>query len=412
MAKLLRMPEIAANTTEVVLQSWSLAEGADYLAHDTIATIETEKAVVDVDADEAGRLLKILVAAGTNVEVGTPIALIGSTGESVSDLTALLTELGITSATSPVPESESHISTPAPASQGPTTRIFASPLARRLAREAGLDTANLIGTGPQGRILRRDVAAAGADAVAAPAPLVAAPIPAVATPPTLDGASTDVPHTRMRRAIARRLTESKSSVPHFYLRATCNVDALLAAREQLNAVSSTRISVNDLVIKAAAWAHVLVPKVNVTWGDDAIRQYNSVDIAVAVATETGLLTPVLRSVETLPIAAVAAQTKDFALRAREGRLKQDELEGGTLSISNLGMYGTEEFAAIINPPQAAILAVGAARQEPVVTDGVLAVATVMRVTLSVDHRSVDGALAAQWLKVFVSLIENPVRILA
>ena len=401
MAKLLRMPEIAANTTEVVLQSWSLAEGADYLAHDTIATIETEKAVVDVDADEAGRLLKILVAAGTNVEVGTPIALIGSTGESVSDLTALLTELGITSATPPAPEPEMHTSAPAPVSQGPTARIFASPLARRLAREAGLDTANLIGTGPQGRILRRDVEAARA----------VEPTPAPSPSPATVG-FTDIPHTRMRRAIARRLTESKSSIPHFYLRATCNVDALLAAREQLNAVSSTRISVNDLVIKAAAWAHVLVPKVNVTWSDDAIRQYNSVDIAVAVATETGLLTPVLRSVETMPIAAVAAQTKDFALRAREGRLKQDELEGGTLSISNLGMYGTEEFAAIINPPQAAILAVGAARQEPVVTDGVLAVATVMRVTLSVDHRSVDGALAAHWLKVFVSLIENPVRILA
>jgi pyruvate dehydrogenase E2 component (dihydrolipoamide acetyltransferase) len=442
MAKLLRMPEVAANATEAILQSWALAENAEYAVLDTIATIETEKAVVDIDAEEAGVLLKTLVEAGASVETGTPIALLGSPGEQVANIAAALAELGVdaapqvpaTGATTPEPTVAAQvIATPtsASAAEEPAAntggRIFASPLARRLAREAGLEAATITGTGPDGRILRRDVEAA----VARPAPSVAPPAPGVAptpaatpVPTTIPAALkaavpavraagfTEIPHTRMRRAIARRLVESKTAVPHFYLRAACRVDALMAVREQLNAISPTRISVNDFVIKAVAWSHVLVPGMNVTWTDDAMRQYESVDVAIAVATEKGLVTPVLRGVERTPIAAIAAASKDFASRAREGQLRQDELEGGSISVSNLGMFGTEDFAAIINPPQAAILAVGAARPAAVVVDGELTVATVIRVTLSVDHRSVDGALGAEWLRTFVGLIENPIQILA
>jgi len=342
--------------------------------------------------------------------------LLGAPGERVDDVDGALAELGVASAAlaSPsVADTATPPPAPAPAASGPHPRIFSSPLARRLAREAGIDPASLTGTGPNGRILRRDVEAAVASRgtpPAPPAPHTAAPETAPA--PASAGGYDEIPHSRMRRAIARRLVESKSTVPHFYLRATCRVDELLVAREQLNAVSPVRISVNDLVIKAVAWAHVLVPGMNVTWTDDALRVHQTVDIAIAVATEKGLVTPVLRNVATLPIGQVAALTRDFATRARDGQLRQDELEGGSISVSNLGMYGTEDFAAIINPPQAAILAVGAARPEAVVDAGGLAVATVMRVTLSVDHRSVDGALGAEWLRTFVGLIESPIRILA
>jgi pyruvate dehydrogenase E2 component (dihydrolipoamide acetyltransferase) len=216
----------------------------------------------------------------------------------------------------------------------------------------------------------------------------------------------------MRRAIAARLTESKQTTPHFYLRATVRVDKLLKLRQQLNRAEAVRVSVNDLVVKAAARAHVLVPEMNVVWTPDAVRSFSSVDVAVAVATDGGLVTPVLRAVETRSISSVASSIRDLVDRARAGKLRQDELEGGTITITNLGMFGTEEFAGIINPPQAAILAVGAARREPVVKHGTLSTATVLRVTLSVDHRPVDGTVAARWMQAFVSAVEHPVQILA
>ncbi|MEU8187989.1 2-oxo acid dehydrogenase subunit E2, partial [Micromonospora carbonacea] len=220
-----------------------------------------------------------------------------------------------------------------------------------------------------------------------------------------------VPHSRLRRAIARRLTESKSTVPHFYLRGSARVDALLALRTELNAAAPVKISVNDLVVKAVGQAHLAVPQVNVGWTDAGMRVFGEVDLGVAVATEGGLVTPVLRGVDRMSVSAVAAATRDFADRARRGALRQHELEGGSATVTNLGMYGAEEFSAILNPPQATILAVGAARREPVVTDaGELAVATVLRVTLSVDHRAVDGALAAQWMREFVAILEQPLRI--
>jgi pyruvate dehydrogenase E2 component (dihydrolipoamide acetyltransferase) len=301
-------------------------------------------------------------------------------------------------------------------------RVFASPLARKLAKDGGLAVEDLVGTGPRGRILRRDVEAALAAApavreraaVAAPSP-PAAPTPLAApTPPAAPAAPAagDIPHTRLRRAVATRLTESKQAAPHFYVRATVRADRLVALRAELNDGAATRISVNDLVVKAVAAAHARVPEMNVVWTPDAVRTFSTADVAVAVATDRGLVTPVVRDVGALTVTALADRVRDLADRAREGRLKQDELEGGTISVTNLGMYGVEEFAAIINPPHAAILAVGAVRDEPVVVDGAVVPGKVLTVTLSVDHRPVDGVVAARWLAALTELLEHPVRILA
>ncbi|MBB5826034.1 2-oxo acid dehydrogenase subunit E2 [Micromonospora carbonacea] len=466
MADLLRMPEIAANTEEAVLAGWPVAEGDEFAAGDVIATIETAKAVVDVEAPTPGAVVRLLVPEGTDVAVGDPIALIAAPGETVDDVDAALARLGLGTATgtgptpgptlaptttagAPGPAPAPPRSAPAGVAAAPATpppagapatgagRIFASPLARKLAREAGIPFDTLRGSGPQGRVVRADVEAAIAAArAAAPAvaPPAAAPAPpaapaghspagaaqpaAPATVPgpqgaagTPDGDDELVPHSRLRRAIARRLTESKSTVPHFYLRGSARVDALLALRTELNAAAPVKISVNDLVVKAVGQAHLAVPQVNVGWTDAGMRVFGEVDLGVAVATEGGLVTPVLRGVDRMSVSAVAAATRDFADRARRGALRQHELEGGSATVTNLGMYGAEEFSAILNPPQATILAVGAARREPVVTDaGELAVATVLRVTLSVDHRAVDGALAAQWMREFVAILEQPLRI--
>ena len=410
MAELLRMPEIAANTTKAVLSSWPLAENAAFSRDDVIATVETAKAVVDVAAEADGVLLRMLVQPGAEVEVGAPIALIGAPGEQVADLDAALADLGVDAAVTaergvdPIDVPETAPSEdPVPAPSNGHSRVFASPLARRLARDAGLSIDQLTGTGPNGRILRRDVEQAQT------APSGAAAVPQGQAQPA---AFTDVPHTKLRRLIAARLTESTRTAPHFYLRGSARVDRLLGLRAELNDGAQVRVSVNDLVVKAVAQAHLLVPAMNVTWGEDAVRSYSSVDVAVAVTTDHGLVTPVLRAVEQMTVSAVARATQDVVERARTGRLQQHELEGGSISVTNLGMYGTEEFAAIINPPHASILAVGAAREEPVVVDGALQVGQVMRVTLSVDHRPVDGVVAAQWMRAFVDLLEHPARILA
>jgi pyruvate dehydrogenase E2 component (dihydrolipoamide acetyltransferase) len=414
MARILRMPEVAANATEAVVLTWPVSEGGEFSVQDAIATVETEKAVVDIEAEAGGVLLKTLVSEGVSVEVGAPIALLGEPGERVHDLDSLLAELGVPAVAAPVtiPARREVPNGVHPAG----SRVFASPLARRLAKEANLRLEQIGGTGPGGRIVRRDVevAAARESESIEPRPAPALPVPVVSAGAAAVSAATtyiDVAHSRMRRAIAARLTESKQSIPHFYLRGTCNVDELLSLRQQLNAESPVRISVNDLMIKAAAKAQVLAADLNVVWTRDAIRRFSTVDISIAIATDGGLVTPVLRSVERLSISAVAAQVQDFVARAKKSKLKQDELEGGALSVTNLGMFGTEEFAAIINPPQAAILSVGAARQEPIVKNGELEVGRVMRVTLSVDHRAVDGAQAANWMKTFVSVIENPLQIL-
>lgn len=416
MARLLRVPEVAANATEAVLQAWSVELGSEFAAQDTLATMETEKAVVDVEAEEAGVVLRALVPAGSQVSVGTPIALLGDPGEEVDDIEALLDELGV-SAEQPVVAPERRIvpdgteSSPADAGE----RVFASPLARRLAREAGLSVEELAGTGPGNRIVRRDVETAIAARPAQGPPTNgahAATAQRPARPATAPAEFTEVAHSRMRQAIASRLTQSKQTVPHFYLRGTARVKKLLKLRAELNAGGSNQISVNDLVIKAASRAHTLVPEMNVVWTPAAVRTFAAVDVSVAVATERGLVTPVLRGVDSMSVSSVAANVRDLVERARSGALRQDELEGGSLTVTNLGMFGTEEFAAIINPPQAAILAVGAARQEPVVRHGKLKAGTVMRVTLSADHRAVDGALAARWMTAFLATVEKPIQILA
>jgi pyruvate dehydrogenase E2 component (dihydrolipoamide acetyltransferase) len=449
--ELLRMPEIATGTTEAVLSSWSVAENATVSAHDVVAVVETAKAVVDVEAETDGVLVRLLVEPGAEVATGAPIALVAGPGEQVGDVESALRDLGVSVVAAPgaagapaadaleVPEA-STTQEPAPVSpssgvavtEAPATasgahttpasanghggRVFTSPIARRLAREAGLSVEQIRGTGPGGRIVRRDVERAVAEG-AAPAMQPVRPIasPAAAETQRVGGpAYTEIPHTRQRRLIAARLTESVQTAPHFYLRASVRVDRLLALRAELNAgaASDATVSVNDLVVKAVGAAHLLVPELNVTWTPDAVRSYASVDVAVAVATDGGLVTPVVRSVPDLSVTAVARTVRDLAERARSGRLQQHELEGATITVTNLGMYGTEEFAAIINPPQASILAVGAARQEPVVVDGTLSVATVMRLTLSVDHRPVDGVTAARWLAALVDLLEHPARVLA
>lgn len=424
-ATIIRLPEVMANATEAVIATWVAPEGSTVAVGDVLAEIETEKAVVEMNAEEAGVLAKHLAAAGALVQVGAPVALLLDSAGEDYDLDALLGSDGGAAAPATDTGTTADAATPEPESGG--SRVFASPLARKLAREAGISVDVLEGTGPGGRIVRRDVerylaaapAAGGAPSAAGDPPSgKAAPsegtapsgTPSSSAPTPLAAASEElVPHTPMRRAIARRLTESKGTVPHFYLVAECRVDALLALRAQANADGTrTKLSVNDFVLKAVAAAFRAVPEANVAWSDEGMRRFSGVDIAVAVATDGGLLTPVVRGVDRLTVSEVSVSVADLAARAREGRLRQDELEGGSTTVSNLGMFGTREFSAIINPPQATILAVGAAIDSPVVADGALTVAKVMRCTLSADHRAIDGALAARWLAAFQQAIENPV----
>lgn len=401
MAHLLRLPEVLAGATEAILLSWHVKAGDSFVAGEPLAEIETDKAIVELEAEDAGVMGRILVKDGKKISVGEAIAVLTSDGDSDADLDAALQDEPV-----PVPEAET-----APASRPDSEatshvalpRLFASPLVRRLAREKGIDPTAIPGTGPGGRIVRRDL-----EAWLAAAPVLGSPS---ATEQVVDAGFTDIPHTGMRRAIARRLTESKSTVPHFYLTADIMVDRLLALRAEINAASSVRVSINDLLIKAAATAYARVPDANVVWSEDALRRYEGVDVSVAVSTDKGLVAPVARGVGALSLAKLSAVVAELVTRAREGRLLQHEIEGGTLSISNLGMFGTQQFSAILNPPQSLILAVGAAREKPGVVDGEVVVATVMTVNLSVDHRAVDGALAAQWLDAFSTIVENPLVML-
>jgi pyruvate dehydrogenase E2 component (dihydrolipoamide acetyltransferase) len=473
MATVVRMPSVLAGATEAAIANWLVHPGDTVTVGTPIAEIETEKALVEYAAEEAGIIGRLVLAVGDTGEVGDPIAVLVSADETDADIDAALrpVSVGVTPASprtfaapaaSVGPFAPTGPSATASASAGTggtnghrtitaeaNTRIFASPLVRKLAGEKGVDLAALAGTGPNGRIVRRDLeqflaarpaktptaaaqptqptplsAASAAPATAAapsasaaqagqrpvspPAGSSAAPAtPAIpATANSADGTRL-IPHTPMRRAIARRLTESHATVPHFYLTTECVVDDLLALRRQVNGSSPVKVSINDFVIMAAAAAFRDVPEANVTWSDEGLLAHENVDISIAVATEGGLVTPVLRGVERLRLTEVARSAADLAQRARDRRLRQDEIEGGTFSISNLGMYGTVEFSAIINPPQSGILAVGAAKPAPVVVDGAVTAATVIRCTLSVDHRAIDGALAARWLAAFTARLENP-----
>ncbi|WP_349608115.1 MULTISPECIES: pyruvate dehydrogenase complex dihydrolipoamide acetyltransferase [Cupriavidus] len=414
MAILLRMPEVAANATHATLQAWTRQEGDKIAVGDCIAEIETDKAMVELNADTAGTLGRMLARPGQEVEVGAPIGVLLVNGETHADIDALIVSSGaivVPGAQPPVPAPAVPV---APLAAEPATapaRIFASPLARRLAAQRGLDLAKLTGSGPNGRIVRRDVEAAQAPA-AVPALATA---PASGSPAPVQDAAVEgfieIPHSNMRRTIARRLAESKATIPHFYLSADCQVDRLLALRAEINAGAARKISVNDFVVRAVAVALREVPEANVAWTDSALRQFRTADIAVAVSTDSGLITPIVRAAERKPLSAISAEIAELAARARAGQLRPDEYQGGSISVSNLGMHGVGEFSAIINPPQAAILAVGAAQAMPVVRDGKLEVAQVMRCTLSVDHRAIDGALAAKWLAAVRRLLENPLAML-
>ena len=422
------MPEVAAGATYAVINRWTVEEGADVNVGDVICELETDKAVVEYAAEVAGKLTKIIGQPGEEIDVGDPICIIGDDAGAEAPASAAEPEAPTAEAPVAAPVASPVVETPAapapaaPAAEAPTRvegeRIFASPIARKMAADNGIDVATIVGTGPDGRIVRRDVEAAIAAGPATPA---AAPAPAAQpaqtssstelAPQDYSSSYTAIKHSGMRKAIARRLTESKSTIPHFYLYADCRVDELIELRKKLNEISPVKISVNDMVIRAIAAAFQDVPEANVVWTDDAMLKYESVDISVAVATETGLLTPVLRGVEKRSLSNIASNVKDLAERSREGKLRQDELEGGSFAITNLGMYGTEQFAAIINPPQSGILAVGAAAEKVIVEQGQMTVATMMSVTLSADHRAVDGALAAEWLKAFKHRIENPLTML-
>ena len=406
------MPALSPTMETGTLAKWTVAVGDAVRSGDVIAEIETDKATMEVEAVDDGILASIMVAEGSEgVAVGTPIGRLAEDGESPDDVAAapasttpVAPELAAAPVEEPTQPTPAPVPAPAAVSSAPANRIFASPLARRIAADRGVDLASLSGSGPHGRILRRDVEAAET----APAAVRPAVDQAV-----VQGASTLEPNSQMRRIIASRLQESKQTAPHFYLTVDCEIDALLAARRQMNdqAPEGVKISVNDLVIRAAAMALIKVPKANASWEGENMRLFTHADIAMAVAVDGGLVTPVIWAAEKKGLAEVASVSRDLATRARDGKLAPEEFTGGSFTISNLGMYGVREFAAVINPPQGAILAVGAGEQRPVVKDGQLAVATVMTVTLSADHRVVDGAVGAEWLQAFKGYVESPVTML-
>jgi pyruvate dehydrogenase E2 component (dihydrolipoamide acetyltransferase) len=405
MAIEIKMPALAPSNDEMTLVRWTKKVGDAVKTGDVLAEVETDKALVDVESTGDGIIGKLYVNDGAKVKVDALIAVLVKPGEAVPQ--------GAGTAAAPVAQSQPAATAPTVATASVTPvalsapmaatggRVLASPLARRLAAQAGLDIAALRGSGPNGRVVRHDVDAARQSGVAASAA------------PVVSGAAfEDIPHSAMRRTIAKRLAESKQQVPHFYLTLDCEMDALLDTRKKLNeAVPTAKISVNDFIIKAVAHAMTQVPAVNASWTDAAIRRYRDVDIAVAVATPSGLITPIVRNVAAKSLGVISSEVKALAERAKAGRLLPQEYQGGTFTISNLGMYGIREFSAIINPPQACILAVGAAEQRPVVKNGSLAVATVMSCTLSADHRVVDGAVGAEFMAAFKVAIQNPFALL-
>jgi pyruvate dehydrogenase E2 component (dihydrolipoamide acetyltransferase) len=439
------MPALSPTMTEGNLIKWHKKEGDSVQSGDVLAEIETDKATMEVEAVDEGTLGKIVVPEGTEaVKVNQVIALILEEGEDKSALGEVKSVAKAEAAAAP-PRAEAKAAPPsAPPAARPQAaqparadapaqpaaapnraageRIFASPLARRLAEQEGIDLSQIKGTGPQGRIVKADIEAAKGKPQAKAAPVApAAPrpaAPAVGAPKeqvvALAGniPYTEIPHTAMRRVIARRLTEAKQTVPHFYLTVDCEIDALLKIRSEVNAkLTDGKISVNDFVIRAVALALKKVPAANASWSDEAILRWNTIDVAVAVAIESGLITPIIKNADQKGLAVISAEMKDLAARAKSGKLKLEEFQGGTISISNLGMYGIKEFAAVINPPQGCIVAVGAGEQRPVVKNGALAIATMMSLTLSVDHRVVDGAVGAEFISEVKRLLEDPLLML-
>jgi pyruvate dehydrogenase E2 component (dihydrolipoamide acetyltransferase) len=428
MATNILMPALSPTMTEGTLSRWLKKEGENVHAGDVIAEIETDKATMEVEAVDEGVLGKILIADGTqNVKVNEPIAILVDEGEAVpAAAPASAPQPAAAPPASPKPSTAAGAAPPKSTPQAGNghdaggERIFVSPLARRMAKQAGLDLATLKGTGPNGRIVKLDIEAAlQKPTPAAPEPAAAAAGPAPALRPSVPVTAPHrlVPHSSMRKVIARRLTEAKSTIPHFYVSMDVEIDALIRLLSDLNAKSpkdgpdTYLITINDMVIKASAATLRRVPTVNAAWTDDGMALFDDVDISVAVAIPDGLITPIIRRADQKGLATISREMKDLAGRAREGKLKPEEFQGGGFSISNMGMFGVSEFAAIINPPQSAILAVAAGQKRPVVKNDSLAIATVMTCTLSVDHRVVDGALGARWLREFKRIVEDPLSLL-
>jgi pyruvate dehydrogenase E2 component (dihydrolipoamide acetyltransferase) len=415
MATNILMPALSPTMTEGTLARWLKKEGDTIKAGDVIAEIETDKATMEVEAVDEGVLGKILVVDGTEgVKVNAPIAVMVDAGEAVPTAAAPAAPKPFAA---PVAAPAPVVAAAARAAPAAGERVVASPLARRMAAQAGVDLAALSGTGPGGRIVRADIEAAvkGDAPVAAAAP---APVAPKAPSAPITAPHRVVPHSSMRKVIARRLAEAKSSIPHFYVSMDVEIDELIALGEKLNSKSSARdkpdsyfITINDLVIKAAAATLRNVPTVNASWTDEGMVFYDDVDISIAVSIPDGLITPIVRKADQKGLLTISREMKDLAGRARAGKLKPEEFQGGGFSISNMGMFGVSSFSAIINPPQAGILAVGAGQKRAVVKNGELAIATVMTVTLSVDHRVIDGALAATWLKAFKGIVEDPLSLM-
>jgi pyruvate dehydrogenase E2 component (dihydrolipoamide acetyltransferase) len=416
------MPALSPTMTEGKLAKWHKKEGDTVKAGDIIAEIETDKATMEFEAVDEGKIGKILVAEGSEgVAVNTPIAVLLEEGESASDAKAAPKKAEAPKQEEKKAEAPKPVAAPA-AAQAPAVksgdRVFASPLARRMAQQAGIDLKNVQGSGPHGRIVKADVEKAPKGTAAAPAAAAGKSAAPVASGPGARQLADLLkmpyklePLSGMRKTIARRLTESKQTVPHFYLTIDTEIDELLSLRKRLNDKTDAKISVNDFVIRAVALALKKVPTANASYDDSGMMYYEHADISVAVATPNGLITPIIKAAEGKGLTQIASEMKDLAARARDGKLKPDEFQGGTFSISNLGMFGIKQFEAVINPPQSCILAIGAGEQRPVVKNGQIVPATIMTCTLSVDHRAVDGAVGAQFLQAFKGFIDDPLTML-
>ena len=432
------MPALSPTMEKGNLAKWLKKEGDAIKSGDIIAEIETDKATMEVEAVDEGTLAKIVVPEGTqDVAVNAIIAVIANEGEDSKSVGSAspAPAAAAPAASAPAAAAPTPAATPAPkaaANGHDAGRVFATPLARRIAKDGGVDIATVQGSGPHGRVIERDVQAAlagGARKPAAEAPAGAPKAAATAPAPGANdamtrklfapGSFTEVPHDSMRKIIARRLVEAKSTIPHFYLTSDCELDALMALREQINAAApktaegkpAYKVSVNDFIIKALALALQRVPDANVSWTEDAMLKHTHSDVGVAVSIPGGLITPVVRNAESKTLSAISNEMKDMAARAKVRKLKPDEYQGGASAVSNLGMFGIKNFSAVINPPHATILAVGAGEKRVVVKNGAPAVANVMSVTLSTDHRAVDGALGAELLAAFKTLIEHPMGML-
>ncbi len=412
----IQMPRLSDTMEEGVIANWHKQVGDKVARGEVVAEIETDKALMELEAYDDGVLEKILVEAGTTVPIGEPIAVLGDgSGSAAEAAPAPATPAPATAEPAaeeaPAAPAPAAVETAAPAEPG--SKPKASPLAKAVAKEKGVDLSTVRGSGPGGRIIRADIETAASAAPAEPTP---APAAQSGAPAVVSDDVEEIPLSNIRKVTAKRLTESKQNAPHFYLTSAIDVTELLEFRaslnERLQSAGGPKISVNDLIVKAVATSLRANPAVNVSFAGDKMLQHKRINLGVAVAIEGGLVVPVVKDADRKSVSEIASESRELAGRAREGKLKLDEMSGGTFSISNLGMFGIEQFSAVINPPEAAILAVGAARDEVQVRDGEFVARKILRVTLSADHRAVDGAVGAAFLQQFTSLLEDPIRIIA